>query len=97
MAIPRLPIEHRAERLAQVVQAYTLTEDMPASTKTNLRNHVRGIVLLTKAQEWQAVAECVTALRNTIRDGLDQSVVDWPKILVRRCDDVLRLAKAESS
>ena len=97
MANINMPIVSRTQKLAQVVQAYTLTEDIPPSTRTMLRNHVRGISLLVAAGEQAAVTECVMSLRNSISGvtgAVEQSVVDWEEIIVRRCDEVLAVSKA---
>ena len=83
------PVQLRVHRLTQVVQAYTLTEDMPPSTRTNLRNHVRGIKLLAAAGETAAVTACVNALLNAITEEVVTSIVDWKHILTRRCNEVL--------
>lgn len=91
-----MPIVSRSQKLAHVVQAYTLTEDMPPSTRTMLRNHVRGILLLVTAGETAAVTECVLSLRNSVSGvtgAVEQSVVDWEEIIVRRCNDVLAVSK----
>jgi hypothetical protein len=92
------PLVTRTNALTHVVQAYTLTEDIPPATKRMLRDHVKGISLLVKAGEESAVTDCVTALRNTISEDVEESVVDWKGIIVRRCNEVLSvLPKREAS
>lgn len=83
------PLVTRSNALGWVVQAYTLTEDIPPATKRNLRDHVKGISLLVKTGEDKAVRECVIALQVTVKETVEESIVDWKTIIVRRCDEVL--------
>ena len=82
-------LDARTQRLVKVITAYTLTEEVPVTTRRNLLAHVKGIRLLSEAGEMTAAGECVTALRNSLTEEIDTSVVDWRAIIIRHCDAVL--------